>query len=714
MIAILALQASVVGCGGLAVNGDPDTLPPPGGSLCPPDVAVFTAEVWDPVLSRDCVVCHGPGGAGAGSAFRLDPDDLEASMAGTFAVADRLLDKPTARVAHGGGAVIAEGSAAYDALAFWVGWIGGTCTVPEPVACDDQEVPRMLRRLTHDEYARTVHDLVGVDVDPASFASDPVVDGFRNDAAALVVTDLLADQYRSTAEAVSDEVDVASLVPCEVATGDATCAAAFVESFGYRAFRRPLTQDDLDRYVGLWATIAVEDGFEGGVRWVVAAMLQSPHLLYRSELGVQGDPGAFTLTGWEVATALSYTLYGTTPDAALLQHAADGDLDTPEGVAAVAGTMLADPRTLGAAADLVEVWFDLGQLDTVSRDGLTPELRDAMRQETRDVVEDVAAAGGSLADLMTTRYTIVSPLLATHYGLPGSGRVDLDGETYGGLLTHGSVLTTHGKPSGSGPIQRGVTVRERLLCEDLPPPPSNLDTSPPEVDPTLSTRERYEQHSADPACAGCHDKIDPIGFGFERYDQLGRWREDDGGHPIDDRGAIDDVAFAGPFDLAEVLLDDPRFRTCFGATWRRHATGIASCSDDPGASVGLLEPLAAVTASAGFRLRAGGPDELDTLAAGVRIEPGPVEDPEVPPGELTLALDVVDDWGAGYCADGTVTNGAPDPVVWQVRSPVDGTITNIWNATVAVDGSEFVFDGVDWNRELQPGGVATFGFCATR
>lgn len=685
---------------------------------CAPNVEVFRDRVWTPVLEPTCLACHGPGGIGSdGSRLDLDPADLEASMLATFQVADDLLRKPTEQHpdGHGGGAVLTEDSAGFAALEFWVAWMGGDCEeLPPAPSCEEEEAGRVLRRLTHAEYDRTVEDLVGITWDAgATFASDRVVDGYHNDAKALTVSSLLADQYRASAEEVAAAADLAALLPCTSADGD--CAAAFIESFGFRAFRRPLTQGDVDRYGALWAAVSASDGFDEGVRWVIAAMLQSPHFLYRAELGVQDGSGVFALTGWELATALSYDLWGTTPDAALLARAAAGELDDPEGLAEVAAEMLDDPRTLQTAADLVEVWLDTSQLQTVSRDGLDGPLRDALRQETRDLVIDLAGQGGTLDDLMTARHTFVEPSLAAHYGLEGSGRVPLDGVRYGGLLTQGSVLATHGRPLGSGPVQRGVAVRERLLCEDLPPPPANLDTSPPEIDPSASTRDQYTEHSANPECAGCHDKIDPLGFGFEHYDQLGRWRADDRGHAVDDSGSVDGVAFAGPFELADVLLDDPRFRACFVKTWRRHATGSEACADDPGPAVGLLTPLVELPGRRAFRERHGDPSEGDTLATGRRIVPEPPDGGTVTvPTGLLLELTTASDWGTGYCADGLVENHTADPVVWQLRTTPEGTIDSLWNAVLDDSGAEWVFSGVDWNREVPPGGTASFGYCASR
>ena len=174
------------------------------------------------------------------------------------------------------------------------------------------------------------------------------------------------------------------------------------------------------------------------------------------------------------------------------------------------------------------------------------------------------------------------------------------------------------------------------------------------------------------------------------------------------------MAFVGPFALADTLLDDERFRTCFVTTWRRHLTGVEACADDPGPDVGVLDPLGEVPLLPGFGIRTGGPDEGDTLAVGVRVDPETPEDPELPEGDVAFVVTTVDDWGAGHCIDGLVTNNSAETVVWVVRSPADGTVNNIWNAVVSVDGADWVFSGVDWNASLEPGGQASFGLCADR
>jgi len=747
MSALTLTMLTILGCSfGLSVGGpgaddaslgsenwsdDDDGALTGDDALCPEDEVLFEASVWEPALGRQCVVCHAAGGPAGSTRLVLDPDDMLANLRAATAVGELLLTKPTGLdpYGHGGGALVFEDSATYDALAFWVDWGGGVCEQPAPKTCDDAPGERRLWRLTHDQYDRTVSALLGFASSYGQgFATDEVVDHFDNDAGALGVPPLLADQYRAAAEALATEADIDALLPCDAAMDDAICAATFIEDFGLRAFRRPLSADDIQRYLGIWDAVADEDGFDEGARWVIIAMLQSPHFLYRSELGEHRTSGEYVLTDWEIASELSYLIWGGPPDERLLTAANAGELTSPAQVRGQVERMLRDDRALATAASFVESWLMLDRLETVSREGLTAELRAAMGDETRALVAEVAEQDGALSELMRSRYTYVDDGLAEHYGLEGSGGaasgwVSLDGERYGGLLTQGSVLTTHALADGSSPIHRGALIRERLLCEPLPPPPPNLDTSPPEVDPTLSTRERYAEHSSNPECASCHVLIDPIGFGLENYDGLGRFRAEEAGEAVDASGYVDFVAFDGAFDLAEVLLEDPRFRSCFVETWRRWGTGEEACATDPG-EVGLLEPLAELTERVTFTLRAGARDEGDTFAVGQRLDsddlpddpgdPGdPGEDPDPEPdGDLELTLDENSRWETGYCVNALVSNHGDVALAWEVRSTIEGSINNAWETSWYEDGGAIVFSGMSWNETVQPGSSVAFGFCA--
>jgi hypothetical protein len=483
-----------------------------------------------------------------------------------------------------------------------------------------------------------------------------------------------------------------------------------------------LADDELSTYLSLWAGIAEDDGFFEGLRWVVAGMLQSPHFLYRSELGVAADAGNYTLTDWEVASELSYLIWGTMPDEELFVLAAAGELHTGEQIESAAVRLLADDRALETTANFVEAWLQLGRIETISRIDLAGELEDAMVEQTRETVKDVASSGGTLADLVIGGETYLPDALATHYGLEAGGWVEQDGEHYGGLLTHGSLLTVYALSDSSSPVHRGVVVRERMLCEELPPPPANLDTSPPATDAAGTTREKYEIHSSLPECASCHALIDPIGFGFEHYDHLGRWRDEELGQPIDATGDVDGVVFDGAQDLGPLLLADDRFAACFVESWRRWGMGEEACAD-PVAGVGLTAPLVELTGRVAFQHRTGSAAGSDTRAGGERLSAAAIaviadEYGEVLPGgatsgvEFTLIETTV--WPTGFCSDATVTNTTTEPVTWEARAEIAGEITSIWSANYTVDGDDHVFTGVEWNSELPAFGSTTFGFCGAR
>ena len=694
-------------------------------TACPEDVDVFEAHVWEPVLGTYCVTCHVADGPASGTAMVFDPDDMLSNLRAASAVSDRLLEKPAGlhEAGHGGGTLVLPDSESWEALQFWIDWTHGDCDTPtEP--CVDEASPRRLWRLDHNQYQKTVIDLLGVENDyGTALAADENVHGFTNDALALVVSGLLADQYRTAAEDLSSVVDVAGMLTCTPEEGTVTqCAATFIEEFGLRAFRRPVSADELQVYLGLWADIAEDDGFFEGLRWVVSGMLQSPHFLYRSELGVADEDGNYALTDWEIATELSYLLWDTMPDDELFVAAAAGTLNTPEQIQAQVDRMSADERSLDTTADFVNIWLRLNLLQTVSRTGLDAELESAMAEQTYETVRELARLESSLADLMTGTTTWVPDVLAAHYGATESGWVEQDGEMYGGLLTQAGVLTVYALADGSSPVHRGVMVRERMLCEELPPPPPNLDTSPPAADAEGTTREKYEVHSSLPECASCHSLIDPIGFGFEHFDHLGRWRDEEVGEPVDASGAVDEVEFHGVQDLANVLMDDARFRSCYVQSWRRWKTGSDSCADDPG-EVGLMAPLLELSGRQSFRFRTGGVDEQDTFAQGERLAPEELsiiveEIGEVLPGGAAVGVEFTlvetSTWTTGFCMDGTVTNTTSESVVWEVRGDVHGTITSIWNAEYTVDEDEHVFTGVEWNAELEAYGSTTFGFCGSR
>ena len=242
----------------------------------------------------------------------------------------------------------------------------------------------------------------------------------------------------------------------------------------------------------------------------------------------------------------------------------------------------------------VHGWLEVESLPAQVKDDegftLTPELRASMLDETARFYADLVAQDGSFADLMSAGHTLVDARLRELYGLPDGGdastRVSLEGTTRGpGILGHGSVLARHALASSSSPVSRGKLVRERVLCQELPEPPPGVNTDIEAVAETTTTRERYNEHSANPACAGCHRLMDPIGFAFEHYDAYGRHRADENGHAIDASGGIEglpdgtDVELDGLASLADALAHDPSARDCYARHLAYFTYGVAGCGE---------------------------------------------------------------------------------------------------------------------------------------
>ncbi len=269
-------------------------------------------------------------------------------------------------------------------------------------------------------------------------------------------------------------------------------------------------------------------------------MLQSPRFLYRVEMGMPdlltGQPDVTALDSWEVATRLSFLLWSSIPDEELFAAAEADALGDAASIEKQARRMLEDPRARDAVANFHEQWLGLGKIGTLNKDvavypTYTPALRPLWEKETLSFLDHVVFDDdkGDVKTMLTAPYSMMNADLAAFYGVSGPKgaafeRVDLDPAQRAGLLTQASLLAVNSKPNQSSPIHRGKFVRERLLCQTLAPPPNNVNIQPPEVDPTATTREKFSQHSSDPACAGCHRLMDPIGFGFESYDGIGQFR----------------------------------------------------------------------------------------------------------------------------------------------------------------------------------------------
>ncbi|MEM6290611.1 MAG: DUF1592 domain-containing protein [Myxococcota bacterium] len=423
---------------------------------------------------------------------------------------------------------------------------------------------------------------------------------FDNNAASGLVTATHVEAYMRAAHDVarlaSDTAD--AWMPC-APLGDAGCAETFADDVGRRVLRRPLSDAERSRF----AEVAADDGAEIAVE----AMLVSSAFLYRSEIGTpEGD--RFRLTDHEMAAALSYTLVGSTPDDALLADADAGALDA-QALEEHARRLLDDPRARVAMGRFAAAWLGVEQIETVDKnEGLygpiDASLRASMLAETTRLFEHVAFDGsGRFEELLTADYSFVDARLAALYGLDDAGTADTPAalpDTRAGLLGHASVLGSYAYSDQSSPVRRGLFVRRALLCQELPDPPPDAG-GVPEVDPNATTRERFDQHSSDPACAGCHVFIDPVGFGFEHFDAVGGYREQDAGKPVDASGTLagvggleEDAPFTGVAELGALLAQSDEAPQCFAHQVYRFTHGRLETEEDACAVEQLGERFAEV------------------------------------------------------------------------------------------------------------------------
>lgn len=451
------------------------------------------------------------------------------------------------------------------------------CAKPAPGAAP-------LRRLSNAEYRNTVIDLlsdvpgIGAAVDGATstFVEEAESLGFRNNADFLGVSSLIAQGFMDSAEALAPLVaQTDKVIGCS--TSDAACAKQFVESFGKRAFRRPLLPDEVARYTALYdKAIAAGSDFQTGIEWIVFTMLQSTQFLYRVELGAVAKDDGYAPSQYEIANRLSYLVWQSMPDQALFDAADRGELGEKKQIAAQARRLLKDPKA-SRLMEYFDQWLDLDRLPAFDRDasvypGLAPNLPQLLQNETHAFVTyQLQSPTGSLSELLTGQYSFLNADLAKHYGVSGPTgaayeRVEMPGRS--GILTQGMLLTRD-KPNRTSIVRRGLKVRLDLLCNKVPAPPNNVQLDLDGFGPGLTQRQRLELHRTTPACAGCHTLMDPIGVVFEGFDAVGRPRTvDEGGQPVDTTSEIASTRDANgpvsdPVELGQRLANSQEVRDCY-------------------------------------------------------------------------------------------------------------------------------------------------------
>ncbi len=400
------------------------------------------------------------------------------------------------------------------------------------------------------------------------------------------------------------------------------CAEAIVDTLAPLAFRRPITDAERGRIAGL---IALADGdYAEAFAMVFEAIFANPSFLYLVEIGepMPDAPGSFVLDPHEQAARLSYALCESPPDATLRAAVQDGAFETPAQIADHVRRMFALPCGQATVVRFFDQWLWLNRVveldrDTTQFDGFDEEVAAGMLAESEQYVRElVYAEDASLETLLSADYGWPDPRSAWIYGLDGvdaATRTTLPADR-AGILTHPSVLAATATFDGTSPVRRGVFVLEQVLCQELPPPPPGVMISPPPPDPDATTRERWEQHSSDPSCAGCHKQLDPIGFALEDFDAIGRHRTTENGLPIDAAGGVpviglEDGSLVGGAELARAVAKSPEAVACFAKQWLRFTMGRLEVEQDAEslavveaalASGSLEEALIAITTTSTF------------------------------------------------------------------------------------------------------------------
>jgi len=471
------------------------------------------------------------------------------------------------------------------------------------VDCDLKRDPGRvtIRRLNRTEYNNTIRDLVGVKFQPAEdFPADDVGYGFDNIGDVLTLPPLLMEKYLSAAEKIIVEAfrsaELKKKLIGESPPADAKprvkkeAGRKALQEFARRAFRRTVATEEVERFVGLLELADKNgDSYEKGMQLALEGVLVSPHFLFRIELDAEpGNPDAVhTVNDFELATRLSYFLWSTMPDDELLRLAEAGQLRKDGSLDKQVRRMLQDPKARALVENFAGQWLQLRNLKTAAPDpGTYPafdeSLRSAMIEETELFFETVMKEDRGILEFIDADYTFVNERLAKHYGITGVKgdefrRVSLTGGARGGVLTQASVLTLTSNPTRTSPVKRGKWILENLLGAPPPPPPPNVPELKEDKEVVLSgsLRQRMEQHRAKPDCAVCHDKLDPLGFGFENFDGIGGWRTKDGNFDIDPSGVLPDgKKFKGPAELRAILKGRAgEFRHCLSEKMLTYALG---------------------------------------------------------------------------------------------------------------------------------------------
>ncbi len=490
-----------------------------------------------------------------------------------------------------------------------------------------------LRRLTRREYDNTVRDLLGDTTAPANaFADDPVgVTGYETPGS---LGALEVEAFMQAAEALANgkPSQLVTLVGCTPASGaeEEPCAVQFIQSFGEKAYRRPLLAEEASDLLTLYQEVRQIAGvsFADGIAAVIQGTLQSPNFLYHREWGAQQpvlENGELRLTSNELASRLSFFIAGTMPDAELLKAAKDGLLTDPAVLEAQARRLAGAPGAVAESiSDFVRQWLQLDVAHLEKSPTAYPEfaaVQPLLASELGRFIGHVVKQGLPPSALLTDPTVFVNRTSAAVYGVPVPDSdvlvpIAADPRQRAGVFTQLAFLSTHSTSVGSHPVKRGKVIFERVLCGVMPPPPPNVPP-PAAPQPGQTTRERFALHEEN-ACAGCHRSLDPPGFALENYDGIGRYRTTEAGKSVDASGALtlpsgQQVAFQNGVELMSQLATSVDVRSCLTRHLARYGAIVPEGSDAevaaelvalPESSGSLVDVYVSIVKSKAFRYRA--------------------------------------------------------------------------------------------------------------
>ncbi len=566
----------------------------------------FFESTLRPFLKQYCLDCHT--GADAERGVQLDKYLKTRVVVEDRTTWEKVLVMLRARKMPPDGSPRPKGGE-YDAVTAWLQGVFQESDRAGP--SDPGRVT--IRRLNRAEYANTVRDLLGIDFNAAAdFPSDDVGYGFDNIGDVLTLPPLLMEKYLAAAEQIAGKAIVTGKPVAKpegypeshrriffvqpggrLSPDDA--ARQILQRLATRAYRRPVSDSELDRLMKLFETARVQgDSFEVGVQLVLQGILVSPHFLFRVELGPRPNNTQTVrlLDDYQLATRISYFLWSSMPDDELFALSGRGKLR--ENLQPQVRRMLSDRKAKALVENFAGQWLQLRNLETAASDSrqfpaFDDKLRRAMRTEAEAFFDNLVREDRSVIELVDSDYTFVNARLARHYGLDAVEgeqfrRVSLQGpgvaepaKSRGGVITQAAMLTVTSNPTRTSPVKRGKWILENILGSPPPSPPPNVPMLQEDARAVRggTLRQRMEQHRKDPSCAVCHKEMDALGFALENFDAVGGWRTHEGKFPVDAAAKLPDGrSFNGPRELKAVLRSNKdQFARCLTEKLLTYALG---------------------------------------------------------------------------------------------------------------------------------------------